>query len=272
MIYSEFVVPIRMGEDPEIILAELVDMPFDSFVESDEAIRAFVPGDLTSNEGLHKKVEEVLNREVTRIEHPDKNWNEVWEEAFDPINVGDDLRVRAPFHSPDPTKEEIVISPKMSFGTGHHETTYLMLETMKEMNWSDKEVLDMGSGTGVLGIYAAKKGAKTVVCIDIDDWAVPNTLENASLNGVEDIQVLQGDRNAIPDLVFDCVLANINRNVLIEDMGQYADHLKPKGQLLMSGVLIEDENVIDEKAISLNLSGLGRRTRGNWISLLYEKS
>ena len=270
MNYHEFIIPLNEVEDSEVLLAELTDFPFESFLEEADSIKCYIQSSTVDLEEFLSQLEGKFERKVQVVEHQDQNWNEQWESNFSPIVIDDVLTIRAPFHEVAGTKEEVVIMPKMSFGTGHHETTHLMLGFMKDQDWTGLHVLDMGSGTGVLGIYAAKKGAAKVVCIDIDEWAAPNTVDNIALNAVENVATIQGDADSIPEEKYDVILANINRNILIEDMPKYAEHMMQKGRLVLSGILLEDMGLIEEKALNLNLHRSGHQSRGGWALLDYE--
>ncbi len=258
----------------ELLISELMVLGFDSFAEEDDRVTAYLPAalhtdDILSESGFIRQ-HPGLNVSVKQLE--EKNWNEEWEKNYDPVVIGGRCLVRAPFHAPRPELPlEIVIEPKMSFGTAHHETTQLVAEWLLEQETAGKSVLDMGSGTGVLAILANKTGAAFVMGIDNDEWAWRNALENFSLNGVVNGAVLLGDAGAIAGRRFDLVLANINRNVLTGDMRQYAAAMNPNARIIFSGFLQEDEAVILRSAAGAGLSHLGTRTKGAWAAMLFMK-
>ncbi len=257
----------------EILMAELIEIGFDSFTEENDGILAYIQKDLFSEEQLENVG--ILHREDIQIsftyqEMPNINWNEEWEKNFSPINVEDKVLIRAEFHDPDPTMHEIVIQPKMSFGTGHHPTTHLMIQQMLEMDFEGKKVLDMGCGTSVLAIFAKQKGAAEVTAIDIDEWSVENSIENAQRNGVE-LKISKGTAENLGNEMFDIILANINRNILISDIPAYVSVLNNGGKLLLSGLCFFDVNDILEVCTSQGLILENKQQREEWISLLLKK-
>lgn len=257
----------------EILMAELIEIGFDSFTEEHGGILAYVQKDLFNEEDL--KNVWLLNSDEVKItyefkEMPNINWNEEWEKNFQPINVADKVYIRADFHEPSETMHEIVITPKMSFGTGHHPTTHLMIQQMLEMDFEGKTVLDMGCGTSVLAIFAKQKDAERVVAIDIDKWSVTNSIENAEKNGVE-LEISQGTAENLGAEKFDIILANINRNILISDIPTYVSVLNDGGQLLLSGLCFFDVDDILEVCSEQNLKLTNKQQREEWMSLLLEK-
>ncbi len=257
----------------EILMAELIEIGFDSFTEENDGILAYIQKDIFSEEQLQNVG--IMHREDVQIsftyqEMPNINWNEEWEKNFSPINVEDKVLIRAEFHDPDPTMHEIVIQPKMSFGTGHHPTTHLMIQQMLEMDFEGKKVLDMGCGTSVLAIFAKQKGAAEVTAIDIDEWSVENSIENAQRNGVE-LKISQGTAENLGNEMFDIILANINRNILISDIPDYVSVLNNGGKLLLSGLCFFDVNDILEVCTSQGLILENKQQREEWISLLLKK-
>lgn len=257
----------------EILMAELIEIGFDSFTEEYDGILGYIQEDLF-DEALLKEVP-LLNSSEVSIKYnfekmPNINWNEEWEKNFSPINVADQVYIRAEFHDPKPEMHEIVIQPKMSFGTGHHPTTHLMIQQMLEMDFTGKNVLDMGCGTSVLAIFAKQKGAKRVVAIDIDEWSVENSTENAARNGVE-LDISQGTAENLGNENFDIILANINRNILISDIPTYVSVLNKGGQLLLSGLCFFDVDDILEVCNEQNLTLKNKQQREEWMSLLLEK-
>lgn len=258
----------------DILMAELIEAGFDSFTEQPDGILAYIQKELYDENQLLQL--HVMNHDAVKIEYqwqemPNINWNEEWEKNFDPILVADEVLIRAEFHQANPNLHEIIIQPKMSFGTGHHPTTHLMIEQMREMDFTGKTVLDMGAGTSVLAIYAKQKGAERVIAIDIDEWSVENSVENAARNGVE-LEISQGTSENLGDVNFDIILANINRNILISDIPVYSDVLKSGGQLLLSGLCFFDVEDILEVCTQHHLALVHKRQREEWVSLLLEKT
>lgn len=254
-------------------MAELIEVGFDSFTEENDGILAYIPKDNFNEEEMKSLY--IFNNEEVQIsytyqEMPNINWNEEWEKNFDPINVEDKVLIRAEFHDANPKLHEIVIQPKMSFGTGHHPTTHLMIQQMLEMDFKDKTVLDMGCGTSVLAIFAKQKGAGRTVAIDIDEWSVENSIENSERNGVE-LDISQGTAENLGKEKFDIILANINRNILISDIPAYVSVLNNGGQLLLSGLCFFDVDDILEVCKESGLTLKNKQQREEWMSLLLEK-
>ena len=259
-------------EQGEILAAYLAEYPFDSFDYEKGLFNAYVPTE--DLEDCRAEVKSLLEEEgfidyfFEEIEA--QNWNAVWESNFDEVEVRGEVLIRAPFHKerPDYKGLEIIIQPKMSFGTGHHCTTQLMIESMLDGSPEGKRVLDMGSGTGVLAIVAAKLGAESVLAVEIDDMAEESVRENIALNGVADkIESICGDASAIEGRGFDLVLANINRNILLADMEAYDKALTVGGRLVLSGFLADDIDILVEKAASLGYKLAKRRSNDIWQSL-----
>lgn len=248
--------------------------PYDSFEETAHGLKAYVPAsdfdqeflDRTFNEV--KSVDDSLKIDFTVTDLPDKDYNEEWERQHQPVLVDGFCWVRAPFHPHrDDVKYEIEIEPKMSFGTAHHATTYLMLSLLEQQPVEGLRVLDMGSGTGVLAILAAKKGAAYVEAIDVDEWAFRNAQENFERNGVQ-VNALLGDASSLTaDKHFDLILANINRNILLRDMPAYAAVLNPDGTLLLSGFYEHDVQALQDKAETLGLRLVQQKSRNDWTAL-----
>ena len=257
----------------EILMAELVEIGFDSFTEEHDGILAYIQKDLFQEDEL-KNVNLLENPEITISytfeEMPNINWNEEWEKNFSPINVEDQVSIRAEFHENQNLPHEIIIQPKMSFGTGHHATTYLMIQQMLDMNFENKTVLDMGCGTSVLAIFAKQQGAGKTVAIDIDEWSVENSIENAARNSVE-LEISQGTAENLGAENFDIILANINRNILISDIPTYVSVLNKGGQLLLSGLCFFDVDDILEVCTAQNLTMKKKLQREEWVSLLLTK-
>lgn len=257
----------------EILMAELIEIGFDSFTEEHDGILGYIQKDLF-NENQLKEINLFKNDEVkisyTFQEMPNINWNEEWEKNFSPINVENQVSIRAEFHENQNLPHEIIIQPKMSFGTGHHATTYLMIQQMLDLDFQNKAVLDMGCGTSVLAIFAKQKGAGKTVAIDIDEWSVENSVENAERNGVE-LEVSQGTAENLGKEKFDIILANINRNILISDIPTYVSVLNDGGQLLLSGLCFFDVDDILEVCTQQNLTLKKKLQKEEWVSLLLEK-
>lgn len=271
MVYLEFtftVSPLQPGT--EILIAELGFAGFESFVETDEGVLAYIQRQDWQVDLLEKI--EILRSPEFNISYAKRliaqqNWNEEWEKNFQPIVVDEKCAVRAPFHAAFDLPYEIVIEPKMSFGTGHHETTFMMLQWLMEIDCTDKNVLDMGCGTAVLAIMAKLKGASSVLAIDIDQWCVENSLENISRNDCDSIEVQLGDASILPnEPIFDLIIANINRNILLRDMQAYLKALKNGGTLLLSGFYQEDLSVIKEVCTDLNMQFVDNKVKNNWVA------
>ena len=257
----------------EILMAELIEIGFDSFTEEHDGILGYIQKELFKEENL-KEVQLLQNPEIsisyTFKEMPNINWNEEWEKNFSPINIEDQVSIRAEFHENQNLPHEIIIQPKMSFGTGHHATTYLMIQQMLDMDFKSKTVLDMGCGTSVLAIFAKQQGAGKTVAIDIDEWSVENSIENAARNKVE-LEISQGTADNLGSENFDIILANINRNILISDIPTYVSILNNGGQLLLSGLCFFDVDDILEVCTVEKLTLTKKIQREEWVSLLLEK-
>lgn len=259
----------------EVLIAELSELGFESFVEEESGLKAYIQGDGPPDDelkALHAFQMPDTNLQYERRSVPRENWNAKWESSFQPIHVEDRVTVRAPFHDASGAKYDIVIQPKMSFGTGHHETTWLMMRCMTDLDLNGKTVLDMGSGTGVLAILAEKQGCRQAVAIDIDDWAKENCEENVRLNDCCRIKALKGDAALLGKEHFDVVLANINRNVLIQDMEAYMKVLKSPGTLLLSGFFNSDIPRLRAEVEKHGLTLKAEWNRNDWACLHFERS
>ncbi len=260
----------------EILIAELAEIGFDSFLETEEGIDAYAPENEFEREAFLDLIEKYkLPAQISWHESkmPKINWNEEWEKNYDPIAVDDLVFVRASFHQPDPGfKHEIVINPKMSFGTGHHATTFQMLKHQGEIDHKGKRVLDVGSGTGILAIMAHLLGASEVVAFDIDEWCVDNGNENFELNNISTKMEIGTIREVNPTGPFDIVLANINKNVLLDEMEIYSDLIPPKGYLLLSGFYSEDVDDLMECAEPLGFNLIKKQSKDNWAALILQKN
>ncbi len=275
MQYLEF--KISCKEDfREVLIAELAEVGFDSFLETDQGLDAYIEEGLFDREAYQEvleKYQEVAHVLVEEGVMAKVNWNEEWEKHYDPIQVGEQVYVRASFHAPKPEiAHEILINPKMSFGTGHHATTFLMLSHQLDLDHQGKRVIDIGSGTGILAIMAHKLGARQVEAFDIDDWCVENGNENFDLNGMSTVRMGLGTvREVAPQGIFDIVLANINKNVLLDEMEVYASLLERGGFLLLSGFYTHDITDIEQKAAKEGLRLLKQKDKDNWAALILEK-
>lgn len=287
MNYIEYNISVDNPDQGDIAIAEIADWGFESF--TDFLPDGFMPGAgsvkcyiCESDEADNRPYIEQFLRDndyfYERNVIEQQNWNALWESNFEPIEIGDQCYIRAPFHPQrDEVKHQIVVMPKMSFGTGHHATTHLMVEQMLEIDengngFAGGSGLDMGSGTGILSILATGLGAIVVDAVDIDEWAYENCIENIQMNGVQSVVCpVLGDVAAIKGRMYDFILANINRNILLRDMGAYVETLRSGGLLLVSGILEFDIEAIEQHAADLGLSAVGRRTRLGWAQLTFKR-
>ncbi len=274
-IYIEYNFTISPKEPAtEILIAELGAVGFESFVENENGVTAYIQKEAHSTSLLDDIF--ILNSDefsidVSQNEVAQTNWNAEWEKNFTPIQVDDLVSIRAPFHENPHLKYDIVIEPKMSFGTGHHETTHMMVQHLLTLDLEDKKTLDMGCGTGILAIFAEMKGAKPIDAIDIDNWCYENSLENVTRNNCNHISVYEGDANLLSDKKYDVIIANINRNILLTDMGTYTNCLNEKGILLLSGFYKDDIAIIDNEVSKYNLKLETYFEKNNWVALKYNK-
>ncbi len=262
--------PKELGS--EILVAELGELPFESFIDSDSGIVAYIQKQFwTENilDDLHILTSPEFQVSYTIEEIVQVNWNEEWEKNFEAIDVEGMCHVRAPFHPKTEAKYDIVIEPKMSFGTGHHETTHMMIQHLLETDVAGKKTLDMGCGTAILAILAEMKGAQPIDAIDIDNWCYLNSIENAERNNCNQITVYEGDADLLEGKKYDLIIANINRNILLNDMKSYVDCLNKGGILLLSGFYNEDIPFIDASCSEKGLTYVKKLERNNWVSLKY---
>lgn len=265
MNYLQFSFRPLTPQQHEIFVAQLSVIGFEGFEEAGDTLHAFIPEPDFSEEALQPFLTEGL--EVSRKTVPPTNWNAEWEKDFEPVIVDDFVAIRANFHQPvDGVTHDIIITPKMSFGTGHHATTYMMIQYMKQLNFEHKEVLDFGTGTGVLAILADKLGA-TVTAFDNDDWSIENAKENIAVNNCSRTALFKADTLDL-NRQFDVILANINKNVLLANMANLRKHLKPGGVVIMSGLLSGDRKDIESAAVKEMLKVEEQKDRQNWIALL----
>jgi ribosomal protein L11 methyltransferase len=264
--------PLELGS--EILIAELGEKAFESFIETETGISAYVQKDLWS-ETILEDIQILDNPEFkinyTFEEIEQVNWNEEWEKNFEAIEVDGKCHVRAPFHEKTNAKYDIIIEPKMSFGTGHHETTHMMIQHILETDCTNKKTLDMGCGTAILAILAEMKGAQPIDAIDIDNWCYLNSIENAERNNCKHISVYEGDADLLVGKRYDIIIANINRNILLNDMQIYVDCLNENGLLFLSGFYTEDIPVISESCASKGLIYVKQFERNNWVALKFTK-
>jgi ribosomal protein L11 methyltransferase len=264
--------PLELGS--EILIAELGEKAFESFIETETGISAFVQKDLWS-ENILEDIQILSNPEFTISfsfeEIEQVNWNEEWEKNFEAIDVDGKCHVRAPFHEKTNAEYDIIIEPKMSFGTGHHETTHMMIQHILETDCTNKKTLDMGCGTAILAILSEMKGAQPIDAIDIDNWCYLNSIENAERNNCKHISVYEGDADLLVGKRYDIIIANINRNILLNDMQTYVDCLNENGLLFLSGFYTEDIPVISESCVSKGLTYVKQFERNNWVALKFTK-
>lgn len=271
MNYIELYIPARDSMQSEIFMAELAGFPFESFEQEATCLKAYIRKEELA--ACRAEVDEFLlttGVECRYTEIAQQNWNALWESGFEPVNVGGRCVIRAPFHD-EPADDvlDIVIMPKMSFGTGHHATTWLMTAAIMDADLRGLSGLDMGSGTGVLSIVAAKRGAAHLDAVDIDGWAYENCMENIEVNDVAgSVTPILGDVSAISGRSYDFILANINRNILLADMESYRAVLSDGGAVIMSGILEKDIPAISEKAASLGLTVCSTRTKEGWAVVI----
>jgi len=261
-------------KDPaaEILLAELGETPFESFEETETGLSAYIQKQFWTEDVLNDIY--ILQSPEFKITYTVEdiaqvNWNEEWEKNFEPIEVSDACRIRAPFHEYKKVQYDIVIEPKMSFGTGHHETTFMMAQHLLETDVAGKKTLDMGCGTAILAILAEMKGAHPIDAIDIDNWCYQNSIENAERNNCQHITVYEGDAALLTGKNYDAIIANINRNILLNDMQQYVDCLNKGGILLLSGFYEEDIPFIHASCTEKGLTFIKKHQKNNWVALKY---
>jgi ribosomal protein L11 methyltransferase len=277
MNYTEVIIEVEAAYS-DILIAELYEKGYDSFAETAEGLTAYIDAEkfdehILKDLCLQYRDSFAFDYSFKALEN--KNWNEEWEKNFQPVTVQDRCIVRASFHVPEKAFEyDIIINPKMSFGTGHHETTFMMIDHMLGLDLKGKTVIDAGSGTGILSIMASRLGAVLVSAFDIEPWAYENSLENIQQNHCTGIYVSMGSIGSVdlPLASFDVVLANINKNVLLDEISVYSQFLNEKGQLILSGFYEEDISDIDEVAKKCFLKMALRKSKNKWASIVYEKS
>ncbi|HZI00066.1 MAG TPA: 50S ribosomal protein L11 methyltransferase [Flavisolibacter sp.] len=254
-------------QEQELLMAQLIDTGATGFEQTNTHLLAYFD-ELNFDSYLVSQIITEYPHQTLTIE--DRNWNAVWESNFQPVVVEDFCGIRAEFHPPiEGVTHEIVITPKMSFGTGHHATTYMMLRQMKDIQFTGKKVFDFGTGTGILAILAEKLGALSVYAIDVDEWSIENTKENAERNNCSVVDVSL--TSLLPDETFDIILANINRNVILQYLNELHNNLITNGFVLFSGILITDSKDVIKACNSLGLTLVKNMEMNNWVSLLFIK-
>jgi len=273
MDYYNFQIKTEPG-NIEILIAFLGDLPFDSFEEKDYGLNAFLPQEQFTKSlenkilELQKQVTFTFNRQIIKAQ----NWNSIWESNFKPLIVDDFCAVRADFHEPvSGVAHEIIINPKMAFGTGHHETTFMVLQEMKKIDFYDKKVLDYGCGTGILAILASKLGAKQIDAVDIEIQSFENTIENARNNNVDNINAIHGTIENVEDSSYGVIIANINRNVILNTMESLYEKLAKNGKLIVSGILKQDKLLVLKKALDNGFLLNKTVQKNKWICSIFKK-
>jgi len=260
----------------DIAIALLSELPYESFVENETGILAYIPAMQFNKEEIEKLISENFPEDEVQVIIQDRfieqeNWNAKWESDFEPVHVGDELSILAPFHDKSLAKKRIIeIMPKMSFGTGHHQTTRLMCSFLLEENVDSTKVLDMGTGTGILAILAEQLGASSILAVDIEDWSVENTLENAERNACSKIQGRFGDIDCVEENDFNIILANINRNILLRHLPSYSSKLKDNGILFLSGFFTTDADDLIKAAKEVGLTLVNQKSEENWCAFKFK--
>ena len=269
--YSFTITPAEPGSD--ILIALLANLGFESFTQNETGVDAYIQEEFDNEDLVKELTFDDFSFTYTRTVIPKTNWNDEWEKSFQPVYVDDLVCIRAHFHPKSETvKHEIIITPKMSFGTGHHDTTWLVSKTMFSIDFNQKSVLDMGCGTGILAILAKQLGAAKVLGIDIDDWSIENSIENAGINNSSDIVFKKGDAALLTtEQTFDAILANINKNVLKKDLPAYFTSLKKEGHLLLSGFFTADVDELKQLAQKIGFTFIESYTKNEWAVIKLKK-
>lgn len=264
-------------EIAEIVIAELGELEYESFTQSEDAVEAYIQAPLfdmntVQSLSINHLPNAPFNLNYSHKTIESQDWNALWESNFSPVIIFDQVVIRASFHTDTPkVPYDIVIDPKMSFGTGHHSTTSLMVQSILDLNLEGKSVLDMGCGTSLLAILASKRNAKKVDAIDIDEWPYTNSLENIKNNKADNVSVFLGDASLLKGKSYDVILANINRNILLNDMKHYVACLPQNGEIIMSGFYTEDLKYIKEEAKQNNLQYVSHKVDLNWVAVRFTK-
>ena len=269
--YSFTITPAEPGSD--ILIALLADLEFESFTQNETGVEAYIQEEFENENSVKDLSFEDFTFSYVRTVIPKTNWNEEWEKNFNPVYVDDLVCIRAHFHpAAENIKHDIVITPKMSFGTGHHDTTWLVSKTMFSIPFTNTHVLDMGCGTGILAILAKQLGATKLLGIDIDEWSIENSIENATINNASDIEFKKGDASLLPtEETFDVILANINKNVLKKDLPAYFTCLKKEGYLLLSGFFTADIEELKQLATSIGFNFEESYNKNEWAVIKLKK-
>ena len=266
MNYIQISIPVTDDAIREMLIARLAEYTYEGFEEQESSLQAFIPEEKFNPTEL-KELLAPWDLPYAQDRLGERNWNEEWEKNFQPVVVEEFCAIRASFHAPiKGVEQELVITPKMSFGTGHHATTYMMVAAMRHLDLKDKQVLDFGTGTGVLAILAERLGAAHVLGIDYDDWSIENALENVAENHCRAISIQKADTTPKGQL-FDIILANINKHVILQELHAIGQQLEKEGVILLSGLLHEDFSDIEKEALKSGLVLKDRMARGNWICL-----
>jgi len=254
------------ADQSELLIAKLLEAGFEGFEEEGMLLHAFCPAH-QFDESILREIADQFGITYSRTDVADRNWNEEWEKKIEPVIIDDFAAIRAAFHPPMKNiRHELIITPKMSFGTGHHATTTMMIRAMQKIDFTGREVMDFGTGTGILAILASKMGAKEVLAIDYDDWSINNALENVAVNDSGNITVTQSN-STLNTGIFDIILANINRHVIMENLAGFRQHLRPQGVLILSGFLTQDEAEIESDAKEYGLIKERILQEGDWICM-----
>jgi len=276
--YIEYFVNFNRGiseEEAEIVVAHLGQTTFESFQTEEEGVKAYIQDterNTTEIQDILSALEKLYQFKVEEKEIQDTNWNEQWEKDYEPVFVNDICVIRAPFHNIKPLPEyDIIIEPKMAFGTGHHETTFLISDFLFSLPIKNKEICDAGTGSGVLSIIASKLKAKHIFAYDIDEWSYNNTKENLKINKIQNVTIQQGDVSLIKNKTFDLILANINRNILLNDVKAFSESLSSKGTLIVSGFYAQDLPIIIKEFEKNNLKLDTFKNKNNWIAAVFKK-
>ena len=278
MEYCEFSCDLKalVAEKQELLTVFLSEIGFESFMETDEKYTAYIQSDNFDKQALIETLEEaepILGKfEYAIVTIPSQDWNTEWESSFQYAQINDEIIVRAPLYQPEKQyKYNIIIDPKMSFGSGTHETTSLILQAMSKMDFKGKSVADCGCGTGILGIFASMLGAQSVLAFDYDSCCVENTKTNMLLNNVANMNVQQAKLDILNGKKFDCILANINKNILIENMEFLANAVNENGTLILSGFYSEDVDDIAKSASARNLHNIYNESKNNWTITTFKR-